>query len=229
MGAERAHAPWSSALATLPIHSWWGGHRVVARAQLEHLRDLGWAVHVEDARLDPGVVRVAPLVDVATVDHLALGEERVAHGRELRALLGVGDVAGLLRELAPHGRGDLLVVVDHATGQTPLSDIPALDRYHLQPPLVSGVPPSHDRICGVVAAPLAKQASIGHARAAARVERSVLLVEAEGALVRDPLTPVLRPEPANLGVRPPARLRGAVVLGDLFGGVDDRLVRGPRH
>ena len=166
---------------------------------------------------------------MATVEHLALGEELVAHGRELRALLGVGDVARLLRELAPHGRRHLLVIVDHPAGYAPLPHIPALDRNHLQPALVCGVPPCHHGICGMVAPPLAEQPSIGHACAAPRVERPVLLVEAELALIRDPRLPVLRPEPADLRVSPPARLRDAVVLDHSRVGVCNRRIRRPRH
>ena len=99
----------------------------------------------------------------------------------------------------------------------------------LQPSLVSRVPPCHDGICCVVAAPLAKQPSICDACSAARVERTLLRIKLERALVRDALLPVVRPEPADFRVRPPTLLGGAVVLDYDLGSVRDRLVRGPRN
>ena len=71
--------------------------RVVARRERKLLRELGREVEVEGGRLEPRVVGVARVVDVAAVDERARRED----------LEGVGDI-GRCREIDWELTGDLL-------------------------------------------------------------------------------------------------------------------------
>mmetsp|Transcript_14642 Transcript_14642/g.48546 ORF Transcript_14642/g.48546 Transcript_14642/m.48546 type:complete len:292 (-) Transcript_14642:98-973(-) len=161
-------------------------------------------------RLHPRVVRVARVVDVAAVHHLAVRKQLV-DGRVEGGALGVGGhVARLLGELAPHRHRHNLARVHHPARQRPDARVAALDGDNLQLPLVAGLPARHDRVGGPVGPPLAEHAPPAHAGAAARVDWPLVRVEEEGALAREAVLELREVRPRAVG---PAVRVGVAPLG----------------
>ena len=93
---------------------------VVARAQLQLCAELIRAMEEEGSRFSPRVVCVARVVDVSTINLLAILKERGRVRLELEPLRQVFYVVCLFLEFAPYGGRNSFAVVNHAARQCPL-------------------------------------------------------------------------------------------------------------
>ena len=170
---------------------------------------------MEGTRLDPSVVRVARLVQVALVHALASMEEQCNLTLEPTPRLGVVDACRRRAQLTPqHSRHDLARARDEAAWQGPHVH-PLVGRrwdgHHLQPRAFLRVPPSHDRGRPVVRTPPPEGAAVGQPRAALRVARTVRAIEVQRPFKGGALLPLLCGEVSRTHRVGPATLHAAAV------------------
>ena len=160
------------------------------RLQRQHRAKLAPAVEVISSGLQPRVVRVARVIDIAAVDDPGLGAVEQLLQLRRKVLLRVAidlavDVFGvgqlryeaLVHLLVPH-----CASVRHPPRDGELAGVLAVDCHHLQVAILRVVP-RHDRVGRVVGPPPAEEPAPSHARAATRVERRASrLVKLDGPL-----------------------------------------------